>query len=125
MDGKKIDRAKMDLYAEKAKNWGKWGPNDELGTVNYITPQDIIQAAQLVKRGKVFSLAIPFGSEGPQFGDKGRINPAKTMIATGTDAICGRQDAIRIRYCRRHGHDAHPIRNPLGRLGAHLLREAK
>ena len=98
MKGKKIDRAMMDLYAAKVKNWGKWGPKDELGTVNYITPQDIIQAAHLVKKGKVFSLAIPFGSDGPQFGDKGRINPVKTMIATGTDAISGRQDAIRIRY---------------------------
>ncbi len=98
MDGKRVDREKMKVYAEKAKNWGKWGANDELGTVNYITPQDIVQAAQLVKRGKVFSLAIPFGMEGPQFGDKGRTNPVRTMIATGTDAICGRQDAIRIRY---------------------------
>ena len=98
MKGQKVDRAMMDRYAAKVKNWGKWGPNDELGTVNYITAQDIIQAAHLVKKGKVFSLAIPFGAEGPQFGDKGRINPTKTMIATGTDAICGRQDAIRIRY---------------------------
>ena len=23
---------------EKYRNWGKWGPDDEIGTLNYITP---------------------------------------------------------------------------------------
>ena len=24
--------------AEKLKNWGRWGPDDEKGTLNFITP---------------------------------------------------------------------------------------
>lgn len=40
------------------RNWGKWGPDDERGTLNYITPADIVKAAGLVKRGAIFSLAI-------------------------------------------------------------------
>ena len=32
-------------------NWGRWGPDDELGTLNLITPQKRAQAAGLVKDG--------------------------------------------------------------------------
>lgn len=39
-------------------NWGKWGPKDQLGAWNYITPEKIAEAATLVKKGKVFNLAI-------------------------------------------------------------------
>ena len=39
-------------------NWGKWGPDDEHGSLNYITPQKVANAAKLVKKGKVFNLAI-------------------------------------------------------------------
>jgi hypothetical protein len=44
----------------KYKNWGKWGATDEVGTLNYTQPEDIIVAARLVKKGKVISLALNF-----------------------------------------------------------------
>ncbi|MDD3169567.1 MAG: hypothetical protein PHC91_08950, partial [Eubacteriales bacterium] len=86
-----VDKKKMELYAEKVKNWNKWGENDEIGTLNYIEPQDIVDAARLVKSGKVFSMAIPLDVNGPQWGERGRTNPHRTMVYTGTDAILGRQ----------------------------------
>ena len=39
-------------------NWGKWGPEDQLGAWNYITPEKTAAAAKLVKKGKIFNLAI-------------------------------------------------------------------
>ena len=27
--------------AEKLKNWGRWGPDDEIGTLNFITPETV------------------------------------------------------------------------------------
>ena len=39
--------------AKKYRNWGKWGKDDQLGTLNYITPEKIIQAARLVRAGRV------------------------------------------------------------------------
>lgn len=45
--------------AKKYRNWSKWGSRDELGTLNYITPEKIIEAARLVRQGKVISLACP------------------------------------------------------------------
>lgn len=39
-------------------NWGKWGPNDQLGAWNYITPDKTAAAAKLIKKGRIFNLAI-------------------------------------------------------------------
>lgn len=39
-------------------NWGKWGPKDQLGTLNYITRQKIREASKLIKKGEVFNLGI-------------------------------------------------------------------
>jgi kynurenine formamidase len=73
----------------RCRNWGKWGPDDERGTLNYITPQHIVKAAGLVKRGAVFSLAIPFNARGPQIDQPGRFNPIHRMVITGTDCTTG------------------------------------
>lgn len=86
--------------AQRYSNWGKWGPDDELGTVNYITPEKIVAAARLVRQGKVFSLAIPFDSQGPQTGFAGRVNPLHFMLQDGGDIASGAQDFIPgLRYC--------------------------
>jgi kynurenine formamidase len=44
---------------ESVKNWGRWGDDDELGTLNYVTPEKVRQAAALVKSGRRVSMAIP------------------------------------------------------------------
>jgi kynurenine formamidase len=40
-------------------NWGRWGPDDEKGTLNYITPEHVRSAASSVRSGRTVSLAIP------------------------------------------------------------------
>ncbi|MDX2171254.1 MAG: cyclase family protein [Deltaproteobacteria bacterium] len=74
----------MDRVRELGKqlsNWGRWGADDERGTLNFITPEVVQRAAGLVRRGAVFSLGLPFGSEGPQIGQGGRVNPLHLMTA--------------------------------------------
>ncbi len=47
----------------------------------------------------MFALGIPLDRNGPQTGlFGGRFNPIHQMLATGTDAIAGRQDWNKIRY---------------------------
>src|ERR1700720_417237 len=46
------ERCKKDL-----SNWGRWGKDDEIGTLNLITPAKRKQAAGLVKEGVSISLA--------------------------------------------------------------------
>ena len=98
-DTSKFDLAHLRATAEKCKNWNRWGPNDEIGTLNFVSAETIVQAARLIRRGKVFALALNFDRSGPQRGLWGnRHNPIHTMLATGTDAVAGNQDAGGLRY---------------------------
>jgi hypothetical protein len=86
-----VTPALSEEYCEKFRNWGRWGPDDEIGTLNFITPEVITRAAGLVKQGKVVSCALNFDTDGPQTGAFGRVNPIHSMVATGTDHAAGRQ----------------------------------
>jgi len=66
---------------KQLSNWGRWGAEDERGTLNFITPEVVKRAAGLVRRGQVFSLGLSFGADGPQIGQGGRVNPLHLMTA--------------------------------------------
>jgi kynurenine formamidase len=69
--------------ARRVSNWGRWGAEDERGTINFITPEVIRRAAACVRHGTVFSLALPLAADGPQFGQGGRVNPLHLMTSLG------------------------------------------
>jgi kynurenine formamidase len=71
--------------AQKVSNWGRWGDGDELGTLNHITPEAIARAATLVRKGKKFSLSVPFDAYGPQGAHGFRRNPIHLMSIDGGD----------------------------------------
>ncbi|MHC5794800.1 cyclase family protein [Lacisediminihabitans sp. FW035] len=72
-------------------NWGRWGEDDVLGTVNFIDEAKRLEAARLVQRGVSFSLSQSFDMNGPQLGWRRRTNPVHTMLDTGVDAERGNQ----------------------------------
>jgi kynurenine formamidase len=93
----KGDTLDIQIVLEKSaqyRNWGKWGADDELGSMNYVTPEKIAAAAKLVQRGRVVSLALPLDSEGPMTGGLGRINPVHLMLQDGGDISSGAQDHL-------------------------------
>jgi kynurenine formamidase len=96
----KVGKQAIREATDKLKNWGRWGADDQVGTLNHVTAADIVRAASLIRTGKVFALGIPLDRNGPQNGlFGGRWNPIHTMLATGTDAVAGRQDVVpNIRY---------------------------
>jgi kynurenine formamidase len=77
--------------AEAFRNWGRWGQDDVLGTLNFIDEAKRTQAAALVRSGEAISLAQAFDTNGPQKGWRRRTNPVHTMTDTGTDAERGNQ----------------------------------
>jgi kynurenine formamidase len=94
-----LTRADIEAMAKRICNWGRWGPDDELGTLNFIGPEELKAAAALVRKGKSISLGLDFNFHGPQnTGWGNRFNPIHTMLATGTDAVAGNQDAGMCRY---------------------------
>jgi kynurenine formamidase len=68
--------------AKSVNNWGRWGAEDERGTLNLITDERVRDAVSEVRDGRRFSLAIPMSTDGPQLGFvPGRVNPTRSTIA--------------------------------------------
>ncbi|WP_233716723.1 cyclase family protein [Mycolicibacterium vinylchloridicum] len=65
----------MQALADKVRNWGRWGEDDELGTLNLIDEQKVAQSARLVRTGRVFSMGADFDTSGPQGAFPTRTNP--------------------------------------------------
>src|SRR4029077_16311407 len=47
----------------QGKGWGPWGKDDEVGSLNAMTPETMKAALALVKEGKVYDLGVPYDSE--------------------------------------------------------------
>src|SRR5688572_25881589 len=62
-------------------NWGRWGDDDQLGTLNLVTPEKRIAATQLVRVGTTVSCAWDIG--GSPVADQPFGPPSRFMVATG------------------------------------------
>ncbi len=70
----------LDLQG-RVRNWGRWGDDDELGTLNLITPEVLLAARDCIRTGRSFALAVPLEHDGIQVGFiPGRDNPTRTML---------------------------------------------
>ena len=49
--------ADIERLLPQLTNWGRWGKEDQLGTLNYITPTERLRAARLVRTGRTVALA--------------------------------------------------------------------
>ena len=50
-------------YLRQARNWGRWGDDDQLGALNLITAEKRRRTAALVRTGEIVSLSRPFPLE--------------------------------------------------------------
>src|SRR6476659_10128278 len=53
-----VTRAQFEAWVKEISNWGRWGKDDELGTLNLITPEKRKAAAAQVRDGVSVSLAL-------------------------------------------------------------------
>ena len=100
--------------AARVRNWGRWGPDDELGTLNFIDAEARRRGAASVESGRAFPLGLPLSeAEGIQMGFvEGRVNPSRTMVQINQPVEPRPRLDLRERGHRDHGH---PVRDPLGR----------
>jgi kynurenine formamidase len=133
--------------AARVRNWGRWGDDDELGTLNLIDDAARRRAAGCVQSGRAIPLGLPLSeAEGIQIGVvAGRDNPRRTMIAVNQplsaepDWICTSEDTATLALqCATHWdalahvsyggvmYNGHPARSVTadgaGRCGIHLAR---
>jgi len=88
--------------AARVRNWGRWGPDDELGTLNFIDAEARRRGAASVESGRAFPLGLPLSeAEGIQMGFvEGRVNPSRTMVqinhplSPDPDWICASEDIV-------------------------------
>src|SRR6202034_181295 len=97
--------------AGRIRHWGRWGPHDEIGTLNFIDAAARRRAAAAVRHGTSFALGLPLSeAEGIQAGFvPGRVNPTRTMIQVNEplspdpDWICASEDAVTLAtQCATH-----------------------
>lgn len=75
-----IDMDGVRGLGRELSNWGRWGDDDQRGTLNFITPERVSAAAATVRRGVSFALSIPADENGPHDPrTSGRFNPIHTM----------------------------------------------
>ena len=68
----------LQQLAARVSNWGRWGDDDQRGTLNLITPDVVQRGVRAARTGRTFSLTIPFDGTGPQWDSKNmphRTNP--------------------------------------------------
>jgi kynurenine formamidase len=80
-----VSQADFEAMFERVKTWGRWGPDDERGTMNYLTPTHVAAAARLVRSGRTASMAIPINkTAGPD-----NPNPAVHLMSRLHDLPLG------------------------------------
>ena len=80
---------------EEISNWGRWGPEDELGTLNLITDETRQAAARLVEDGVSVSMALDLNTER----DALNANPFEHTLSTSRftgHEVAG--DVYRVQY---------------------------
>ena len=77
-----LSDAEVLAFHQSLSNWGRWGPEDQLGALNHITPEHRAAAAAEVRRGRTVSCARPLPTTpGPD-----NPNPAvHHMLGTHTE----------------------------------------
>lgn len=120
--------------AKRVNNWGRWGRDDEIGTLNLVTDEVVRAAAATVRTGRRIPLALPLEQNGVQTGlIPGRVNPLHTMVqinqeifgpgtvATSDDAVTfGLQAATHWDALTHVSHSGHLYNGrPAGTITAH------
>jgi kynurenine formamidase len=79
----------------EVSNWGRWGADDELGTLNLISPEARKRGAAAVITGAAFPLGVEVGSDGPQPNPSpiGRFTPLHYLVSM--DATWGEPPVFR------------------------------
>jgi kynurenine formamidase len=65
MTEKSMPKTITELFGESPpSNWGKWGPDDEVGSLNYLTPDVVLRGVAAIRSGEQFTLQVTIGKEG-------------------------------------------------------------
>ena len=99
---------------EELSNWGRWGPDDELGTANLITPAKRVAAAALVTEGISVSLSHDVAQEGAI---DGRVILEREVLRVSASGASDRYQYTGTYHGTNHSH--------LDAVDCHIMYEGK
>jgi kynurenine formamidase len=107
----------------EGSTWGDWGPEDERGRLNLLTPEAVLRGVAEVRIGKTFCLSLPLDYPGgstlnprrhpPELRPtlrNGRPNmnyPLRCDDPTATDVVCDDQVLLTLQYSTQWDSLAH------------------
>lgn len=77
-----------------ASNWGRFGPEDEIGTLNYLTPEEILRGIGTIRTGQAFTLGLPIGDPRGDLVWPGRAPTQHYMVSDAGFYEAGKKDFI-------------------------------
>lgn len=86
--------ALRDLLAGAPTNWGRWGPDDEVGALNFLTADEVRGGASIVRRGAVFPLAQPVATSQGDPVLPGRTPPQRFAVVDRSHFETGKRDRL-------------------------------
>lgn len=110
-----ISKQQFDQWFDETSNWGRWGKDDELGTLNLITPEIKTKAASLVKAGVSISLALELNTK------KDEYNPEPFSVESRLVSAGGNLAVVSDKYAVEYHGGAHTHIDSL----AHLVHKGK
>lgn len=69
----------VDAFLHVDRNWGRWGPDEQIGAMNLVTPTKRVAAARLVRSGRTVSISRPY----PKTPATNNPNPAQHFMRRG------------------------------------------
>ena len=88
MTAKKEVPLLKDLLANSPQNWGKWGPDDEVGSLNYLTPQEVLERRGAAGRRPCFADSARTSAGRP--GGQGTKQPQRVNVIDKGHYLCGK-----------------------------------
>jgi hypothetical protein len=83
-----------ELLKDAPKNWGRWGKDDEIGGLNFLTKEEVLRGIRAVKQGKVFTLGIPVARPEGDPLYPSRSQPLRTMAMDKGFYLSGRAEPL-------------------------------
>lgn len=68
------------IHAPEGSHWGEFGPDDQRGRMNLVTPEKVLQGVAEVKTGRSFVLSLPLDVPGGQRMNPRRIAPRRYAV---------------------------------------------
>jgi kynurenine formamidase len=87
-----LTEAQVREFFTTLSNWGKWGTNDQLGALNYVTPAKRQRAGAEVREGYSVSMSLPLATQ------PGPDNPTPVMHLMMQTGAAGETSMVPVPY---------------------------